>query len=173
MTAVECNGDRLLVQKLVFDFRPARRWEVAVFHYPGDPSQAYVKRVVGVPGDSLQIIKGDIVVDGKVARKSLREQRAMRILVYDNEFLPRGIQARYPQFVFRRGLESRAAEFVASERESLGFVHEPANREPGPLDRTGWNTATGTPTARGMRRSSTSPPTTVGIFAGENSREPT
>ena len=53
--AVECGGDRVLVQKFLYDFRTPKRWEVAVFHYPGDPSQAYVKRVVGLPGESIRI----------------------------------------------------------------------------------------------------------------------
>ena len=35
--AVECGGDRVLVQKFLYDFRRPKRWEVAVFHYPGRP----------------------------------------------------------------------------------------------------------------------------------------
>jgi signal peptidase I len=75
---------------------------VAVFHSPAEPSQAYVKRVVGLPGESLLISGGDIFADGEIARKSLAEQRAMRILVYDNNFVPKDSD-RYPRFVFRRG----------------------------------------------------------------------
>ena len=37
VAAVECNGDRVLVQKFLYDFRPPRRWEVAVFHFPASP----------------------------------------------------------------------------------------------------------------------------------------
>ena len=48
--AIECGGDRVLVQKFLYDFRRPKRWEVAVFHFPGEPSQAYVKRVVGLAG---------------------------------------------------------------------------------------------------------------------------
>ncbi len=48
------------------------------FTFPGEPSQAYVKRVVGLPGESIRIIGGDIFVDGKIVRKSLPEIRAMR-----------------------------------------------------------------------------------------------
>src|SRR3954452_3085754 len=88
LPAMECNGDRVLVQKFLYDFRRPRRWEVAVFHFPGEPTQAYVKRVVGLPGEAVQIVKGDVVIDGRIARKTLPEQRAMRILVYDNGFVP-------------------------------------------------------------------------------------
>ena len=71
VAAVECNGDRLLVQKFLFDFRRPRRWEVAVFQSPAEPDQAYVKRVVGLPGESIQIVDGDVHIDGRIARKSL------------------------------------------------------------------------------------------------------
>src|SRR5438445_12568202 len=41
--AVECNGDRLLVQKFLFDMRRPRRWEVPVFDSPIEPGQSSVK----------------------------------------------------------------------------------------------------------------------------------
>jgi signal peptidase I len=124
---VSCSGDRLLVQKFLYDFRRPRRWEVAVFHYPGDTSQAYVKRVVGLPGEAVQIVDGDIVVDGVVARKTLKEQRAMRILVYDNQFVPRDSH-RYPRFVLRRGRRRTTLE-SGWRAAGSAFVHEPAERE--------------------------------------------
>ena len=76
-------------RSFVYDFRRPKRWEVAVFHFPGEPSQAYVKRVVGLPGESIRIVGGDIFVDGKIVRKSLSEIRAMRMLVHDSRFEPR------------------------------------------------------------------------------------
>jgi signal peptidase I len=123
VAAVACSGDRVLVQKFLYDFRRPQRWEVAVFHYPGEPTQAYVKRVVGLPGESIQIVRGDIVIDGRIARKTLREQRAMRILVYDNNFVPSDA-ARYPRWELRRG---RPWQGLASGWHADGprFVHEP------------------------------------------------
>lgn len=67
----------------------AQAWEVAVFHFPQEPSQAYVKRVVGLPGESIRIVGGDVFVDGEIVRKSLPEIRAMRMLVNDSRFQPR------------------------------------------------------------------------------------
>lgn len=99
--AIVCNGDRLLVQKFLFDLRPPRRWEVAVFHSPVEPEQAYVKRVVGLPGESILISGGDLFINGQIARKSLAEQRAMRVLVYDNNYVPADAE-RYPRWLFRR-----------------------------------------------------------------------
>ena len=77
------HGDQLLVQKGVFDFRPPRRWEDVVFRNPASPGEAYVKRLVGLPGETLQIIDGDLFIAGAVARKDYRTQREMRIEVCD------------------------------------------------------------------------------------------
>jgi signal peptidase I len=120
---VACSGDRVLVQKFVYELRRPRRWEVAVFHYPAEPSQAYVKRVVGLPGESIQIVRGDVLIDGKIARKDLREQHAMRILVHDNNFVPRdGPPGR--RWTTRRG---RPGQHLPSgwRAEGTGFVREP------------------------------------------------
>ncbi len=53
------------VQKFLYDVRRPNRWEIAVFHFPGDPSQAYVKRVVGLPSEAIRIRGGDVFVDGR------------------------------------------------------------------------------------------------------------
>lgn len=95
------SGDRLLVQKYLFDLIPPRRWESVVFQNPSNPSEAYVKRVVGLPGESVLIRGGDIYIDGRIARKTLEEQRSLRVLVYDNRHLPDD-HARYPRWSFRR-----------------------------------------------------------------------
>ncbi len=79
-----CQGDRLLVQKYLYDFRSPDRWEVIVFLSPTEPDQPYVKRVVGLPGESIQIKRGDIYINGELARKPLEVQRAMRILIHDS-----------------------------------------------------------------------------------------
>jgi signal peptidase I len=123
LAAVECNGDRLLVQKFLFDIRRPRRWEVAVFQSPAEPDQAYVKRVVGLPGETIQIVDGDVYIDGKIARKTLQEQRAMRILVFDNDFVP-GDADRFPRWRFRVD-RSRRATPSGWRAEGSRFVREP------------------------------------------------
>jgi signal peptidase I len=97
---VEGSGDRLLVHKFLFDLRAPQRWEAAVFQNPADPAQAYVKRIVGLPGESVRIRGGDVYIDGRIARKTIEQQRALRILVYDNDFVPADSD-RYPRWTFR------------------------------------------------------------------------
>ena len=56
----EYHGDRILINKLVGLTRGPRRWEIWVFHYPNNQRINYIKRVVGLPGECLWILNGDI-----------------------------------------------------------------------------------------------------------------
>lgn len=93
------QGDQLLVNKFAYEFRPPARWDVIVFRNPYRPSQAYVKRAVGLPGESVQIIDGDIYIDGHVSRKDLDKQRAIRIPVFDNDLVPPANMAGEPRWI--------------------------------------------------------------------------
>jgi signal peptidase I len=61
--------DRVLADKLTTMLRPPRRWEVMIFRFPNDERALYVKRLVGLPGEKLEILGGDLWADGKIARK--------------------------------------------------------------------------------------------------------
>jgi len=93
------QGDQLLVYKNAYLFRDPRRWEVVVFRNPDRPVQAYVKRVVGLPGETVEIIDGDVFIDGRRVRKDLREQRAVRIPVFDRRFSPPAGKGWQPRWV--------------------------------------------------------------------------
>jgi len=81
-------GDRVLVDKSIFQFRPPRRWEVVAFRHPEQAGRTVVKRVAGLPGESIQIRHGDLYADGRIQRKTLPQQRALAVPVYDAEFPP-------------------------------------------------------------------------------------
>ncbi|MCZ6690543.1 MAG: signal peptidase I [Planctomycetota bacterium] len=70
------SGDKILVDKVTYRLRSPRRWEVAVFRRPGHLAMNFVKRIIGLPGEELEIIGGDIVVDGEVASKPASLQRS-------------------------------------------------------------------------------------------------
>ena len=59
------GGDRVLVCKVL---KP-RRWDLIVFRYPDDPSVPYVKRLVGLPGETLSIHDGGVWVQDKELQK--------------------------------------------------------------------------------------------------------
>lgn len=63
------DGNKILVNKLLYKLRRPRRWEVVVFRWPEGPDQAFIKRLVGLPGETLRVLDGDIYADGKLQRK--------------------------------------------------------------------------------------------------------
>ncbi|MFO0425692.1 MAG: signal peptidase I [Planctomyces sp.] len=81
------HGDQLLVLKHIYDFRSPRRWETIVFRNPATPGEAYVKRIVGLPGDELLIRDGDLYNSGRLLRKGYDAQKGTRILVSDLQYL--------------------------------------------------------------------------------------
>ncbi len=57
------HGERLLVNRFVYRFSEPERGDIVVFRYPENPRQMFVKRVIGLPGDLVEITGG--VVYGK------------------------------------------------------------------------------------------------------------
>lgn len=47
-----------------------RRGDIVIFKYPGDPSQNFVKRIVGLPGELVEIRAGAILIDGKILQET-------------------------------------------------------------------------------------------------------
>ncbi|MGO8749489.1 MAG: S26 family signal peptidase [Thermoguttaceae bacterium] len=85
----EISGDRLLVHKSIWRLRSPRRWEVAAFRRSDGTGRIYVKRIVGLPGESVQIRDGDVYIDGEIQRKTLAEQKRLAVLVHDADYSPR------------------------------------------------------------------------------------
>lgn len=82
------RGDHLLVWKNAYQWRDPRRWEVVVFRNPDTPLETFIKRIAGLPGETVQIRGGNLFVDGRIARKPLELQRAMIVPVYDTAHVP-------------------------------------------------------------------------------------
>jgi signal peptidase I len=60
------EGDRVLVNRLVYHFHPPRRGDVIVFHPPGRPeSDPFIKRVVAVAGDTISVHDGVLYLNGE------------------------------------------------------------------------------------------------------------
>ncbi|MEJ5201533.1 MAG: signal peptidase I, partial [Anaerolineales bacterium] len=57
--------ERLLVNKLAYRFGEVKRGDIIVFHFPANPSEEYIKRVIGLPGDWVQIRESKVYVNGK------------------------------------------------------------------------------------------------------------
>ena len=82
------NGDRILVLKCIYQFIHPKRWDVIVFKNPTDPTINYIKRLIGLPNEKVQIIDGDIYINDKIARKPPKVQNELWMPVYNNDYQP-------------------------------------------------------------------------------------
>lgn len=60
------EGQFILVNKLAYRLGDFQRGDVIIFHYPKQPDEDYIKRVIGLPGDMVKIEDGRVVVNGQV-----------------------------------------------------------------------------------------------------------
>ena len=56
------SNDYLIVDELSYRFHPPHRGDVIIFHPPIDPSAYYIKRVIGIPGDHIEIKNGVVTI---------------------------------------------------------------------------------------------------------------
>lgn len=59
------DGEFVLINKLAYKLGEPQLGDVIVFHFPRDPEQEYIKRVVGLPGDMIKIQRGVVFVNGQ------------------------------------------------------------------------------------------------------------
>jgi signal peptidase I len=82
------NGDRILVLKCIYQFFEPKQWDVIVFKNPLDPQINFIKRLIGRPGETVEIIDGDIYINGQISRKPPKVQNELWMPVYNNDYQP-------------------------------------------------------------------------------------
>src|ERR1700753_1957475 len=65
MNPLLSDQERIFINKFVYRFEPIERGDVVVFWYPLDRSKSFIKRVVGLPGETIEIRSGHVYVNGK------------------------------------------------------------------------------------------------------------
>lgn len=60
------DQDRIFINKFLYKFGidDIRRGDLIVFWFPGDPTKSYIKRVIGLPGDAIRVVDGQVLVNG-------------------------------------------------------------------------------------------------------------
>lgn len=64
------HGDQLIVDKITYRFRDPVRYDIIVFPYQYEENTFYIKRIIGLPGETVQIAEGEIYIDGEVLQES-------------------------------------------------------------------------------------------------------
>jgi signal peptidase I len=88
------NGDRILVNKFAYEFDDPKRWDVIVFKFPQKAQENYIKRLIGLPGDTVRVDHGDIFIEKaessnfEIARKPPEKLRVMLQPVFNNDLMP-------------------------------------------------------------------------------------
>src|SRR2546423_5976687 len=67
------TGERVLASRVPYFLGSPGRGEVVIFRYPGDPSKNYVKRIIGVAGDNVEIRRGRLYVNGDAASEPYKQ----------------------------------------------------------------------------------------------------
>ena len=60
------HAQRLVVNKFVYRFREPERGEILIFKFPKDQTRDFIKRVIAVPGDTIEIKAGKVFVNGEL-----------------------------------------------------------------------------------------------------------
>jgi signal peptidase I len=58
------DKEYLIIDEITYRFRQPERGEIAVFRYPNDPSQFFIKRIIGLPGETVTVSGGKVFIEG-------------------------------------------------------------------------------------------------------------
>jgi signal peptidase I len=89
MAPLISDQERIFINKLVYRFEPISRGDVVVFWYPNDRTKSFIKRVVALPGETVEIRQGRVYVNGK----PLQEPYILPAYLDSNNFSPFAIPA--------------------------------------------------------------------------------
>lgn len=64
------NGDQLIVDKITYRFKDPERFDIIVFPFHYKENTYYIKRIIGLPGETVQIADGTIYINGEVLQES-------------------------------------------------------------------------------------------------------
>lgn len=128
-------GDRILVHKYIYTISEPRRWDVVVFKAPHQPNINFIKRLVGLPNESLRLLDGNVYTQAegesawKIARKgdTPKVQRAVWQPIYHSQFIPRdhgelkGPGERSPRNYWKVPWIAEAGQWDIKDRRSYHF----------------------------------------------------
>jgi signal peptidase I len=119
-TAPRWPADAVLVDRTAFCGRSPRRWELVVFRGVDRPSQTFVKRVAGLPGEAVELKHGDVYADGAIQRKTMVQQRAIAVPVYNSRCEPADGRSRWLPDAANSGWRQAGSRFWRAASSDSG-----------------------------------------------------
>jgi len=112
------DNERLVANKIIYRFQSPERNEIVIFRPPIGVKRNYIKRIIGIPGDKIEIVKGEVYLNDKKLEESYVKNRSYEsmppAIVPDNSFFvlgdnrPNSSDSRYWGFVPRKNVVGRA-----------------------------------------------------------------
>jgi signal peptidase I len=90
----EVPGDYVIANKAAYLVRSPSRWEIVVFRLLGS---FYIKRLLGLPGESILIHDGDLYVNNELCRKRYSQAKRMRVQLFEHDHAP-GLEGWQPRW---------------------------------------------------------------------------
>jgi len=84
------DQERIFVNKFVYRFGEIERGDIVVFWFPLDPSKSYIKRVIGLPGDAVEIVRGTVMVNGKATDEPYVPEKYRDYMTYERKTVEPG-----------------------------------------------------------------------------------
>ena len=112
------NKERLIANKIGYRFESPKHGEIIIFKPPLDTKRNYIKRVIGIPGDEIKIVNGEVYVNDQVLDESYVQFKSYEsmptITVPENSYFvlgdnrPNSSDSRYWGFVPRKNVVGKA-----------------------------------------------------------------
>lgn len=103
------DGQYLIIDELSYNLRQPQRGEVVVFKYPLDPAQYYIKRIVGLPGETVEITDGGV--------KIFNSEHPLGFVLDESKYLPGGVST----YGGSRQVLSGGEYFVLGDNRSASY----------------------------------------------------
>ena len=120
------DQDRLFINKFAYNFEKIERDDVVVFYYPRDTQKSYIKRVIGLPGDTVRIVDGQVYVNGTEVNEPYVPARYRDVRSMDEFKVPEG---EYFVMGDHRSISSDSRDFGSVARNLIygkaAFVYWP------------------------------------------------
>lgn len=113
------DGDQLIVDKISYRFRDPERYDIIVFPYRYKKNTYYIKRIIGLPGETVQIVNGEVYINGTLLGEEYGNEVMMDaglaaepVTLGEDEYFVLGDNRNHSQ-------DSRAADVGILKREEL------------------------------------------------------